>query len=228
MAASIAVSASNLSRWYGDRVALDDVSFDLREGDTLVVFGSNGAGKSTLLRILATLVRPHAGELRVLGEELPRDAWAVRGRVGLIGHDPMVYRDLTARENLRFVARLNNVPVEDVDAILERVELDQRADEPVRNFSKGMMQRLATARALLPQPELLLLDEPRANLDPGAALLLDPFIGAAGHRTRVIVTHDIEYGLEQGDVALGLKDGRTEWLQPADRVSHSEARRLYK
>ena len=228
MEAQIAVSASNLTRWYGDRVALDDVSFDIRAGDTLVVFGANGAGKSTLLRILATLVRPHAGELKVLGEDLPRDAWAVRGRVGLIGHDPLVYRDLTARENLRFVARLNNVPVEDVDEMLERVELDQRADEPVRNFSKGMMQRLATARALLPQPELLLLDEPRANLDPGAALLLDPFIGAAAHRTRVIVTHDIDYGLEQGDVALGLKDGRTQWLQPADRVSHDEARRLYK
>lgn len=228
MPAPIAVSVSNLSRYYGDRAALEDVSFDIRLGDTLVVFGANGAGKSTLLRILATLLRPHEGTLRVLGEELPRDSWAVRGRIGLIGHDAMVYRDLTARENLIFVAKLNNVSTDQVDEMLERVELDTRADEPVRNFSKGMMQRLSTARALLPQPELLLLDEPRANLDPGAALLLDPFIGAARHRTRVIVTHDIDYGLEQADVAIGLKRGRTEWLQPADRVTPNEARRLYK
>lgn len=228
MAAPIAVSASNLSRWYGDRVALEDVSFDLRAGDTLVVFGANGAGKSTLLRILSTLVRPHAGELSVLGEELPRDSWAVRGRIGLIGHEPLVYRDLTARENLRFTARLHKIDFSEIDRILDRVDLAERADEPVRNFSRGMLQRLSTARALLPDPDLLLLDEPLANLDPGAALLLEPFIGRAPHHTRVIVTHDIEYGLDQGDVALGLKNGRTEWLQPADRVSESEARRLYK
>jgi heme exporter protein A len=228
VSAPIAVSVSNLSRYYGDRAALEDVSFDIRLGDTLVVFGANGAGKSTLLRILATLLRPHEGTIQVLGEELPRDAWAVRGRIGLIGHDALVYRDLTARENLNFVARLNNVSTDQVEEMLERVELDTRADEPVRNFSKGMMQRLSTARALLPQPELLLLDEPRANLDPGAALLLDPFIGAARHRTRVIVTHDIDYGLEQADVALGLKRGKAEWIQPADRVTPDEARRLYK
>ncbi|MGB0890578.1 MAG: ATP-binding cassette domain-containing protein, partial [Solirubrobacterales bacterium] len=167
MPGPIAISASKLSRFYGQRAALDEVSFDVRAGDTLVVFGANGAGKSTLLRILATLIRPHDGTLKVLGEELPRDGWAVRGRVGLIGHDALVYRDLTARENLRFTARINNVPMEEVDPMLERVDLAGRADEPIRNFSKGMLQRLSTARALLPQPELLLLDEPRVNLDPG-------------------------------------------------------------
>lgn len=228
MTGPLAVSVDNLTRYYGDRAALDDVSFDIPLGNTLVVFGANGAGKTTLLRILATLLRPHSGKLEVLGEALPKDAWAVRGRVGLIGHDPLVYRDLTARENLEFVAKLHKVDTDGVQDMLERVELADRADEPVRNFSKGMTQRLATARALLPQPELLLLDEPRANLDPGAAMLLEPFIGRAGHRTRVIVTHDIDYGLDQGDIALGLKNGKTEWLQPADRVSNTEARWLYK
>lgn len=228
MSAAIAISASNLTRFYGNRAALDEVSFSLRAGETLVVFGANGAGKSTLLRILATLIRPHEGSLTVLGEELPKDGWAVRGRVGLIGHDTLVYRDLTARENLRFVARIHNVPLDHVDQMLERVDLDARADEPVRNFSKGMLQRLSTARAILPQPELLLLDEPRANLDPGAAMLLEPFIGAARHRTRVIVTHDIDYGLEQANVAMGLRRGKAEWIQPADRVSAEEARGLYK
>ncbi len=228
MSRPLAISADNLTRYYGDRPALDDVSFDVAQGDTLVVFGANGAGKSTLLRLLSTLIRPHAGSLRVLGEDLPKDSWAIRGRVGLIGHEPLVYRDLTARENLVFTAKLNRVDKREVDRILERVDLDKRADEPVRNFSRGMLQRLATARALLPDPELLLLDEPLANLDPGAALLLEPFIGSAPHHTRVIVTHDVDYGLEQGDVAMGLKNGKVEWIQPADRVGHNDARKLYK
>lgn len=227
MTEPIAITASGLSRFYGERAALDEVSFELRAGTTLAVFGANGAGKSTLLRILATLIRPHDGDLTVLGETLPRDGWAIRGRVGLIGHDAMVYRDLTARENLRFSARLNNVELDQVDEMLERVDLATRADEPVRNFSKGMLQRLSTARALLPQPELLLLDEPRANLDPGAATLLEPFIGSARHRTRVIVTHDIDYGLDQADVALGLRRGRSEWIRPATEISASDARGLY-
>ncbi|MFY9264287.1 MAG: ABC transporter ATP-binding protein [Solirubrobacterales bacterium] len=228
----LAVRINNLSRFYGERAALRDVSFELRAGQTLSVFGANGAGKSTLLKILSTLLRPHEGEVTVLGHELPRDAYAVRGRIGLIGHDPLVYRDLTARENLTFIARLYGEPKDrvagQVGEILERIELDKRADEPVRNFSKGMLQRLATARALMPQPALLLLDEPRANLDPGAALLLDPLIGSAGHRARVIVTHDIDYGLAQADVALGLKRGNVEWLQPAGNVSAADARSLYK
>ena len=228
MTGPLAVSVDKLSRYYGDRAALQDISFDLPVGQTLSVFGANGAGKSTLLRILSTLLRPHEGTTTVLGNKLPGKAWAVRGKIGLIGHDALVYRDLTARENLNFIAKLYGVSADEVDGILERVELDKRADEPVRNFSKGMLQRLSTARAILPQPELLLLDEPRANLDPGAALLLDPFIGGARHRSRVIVTHDIDYGLEQADIALGLKRGHVEWLQPADRVSSAEARSLYK
>lgn len=227
MPESPTVSVSNLTRYYGERVALEDVSFELFRGQTLVVFGANGAGKSTLLRVLSTLLRPHDGHVRVLGENIPKDSWAVRGRIGLIGHDAMLYRDLTARENLRFTAKLHRVEVFEVDRILERVELADRADEPVRTFSKGMIQRLAAARAMLPDPELLLLDEPLANLDPGAAMLLEPFIGAAPHHTRLIVTHDIEYGLKEGDFALGLKRGRTEWLQSTDRVTDAEARKLY-
>ncbi|MBK5230146.1 MAG: ABC transporter ATP-binding protein [Thermoleophilia bacterium] len=227
-----AIRVNGLTRYYGERAALHDVSFELAAGQTLSVFGANGAGKTTLLRVLATLLRPHEGEVSVLGHTLPDDAYAVRGRIGLIGHEALVYRELTARENLTFTARLYGEPKQRIAAVvgdmLERVELDGRADEPVRNFSKGMLQRLAAARAMLPQPELLLLDEPRANLDPGAALLLDPFIGPAGHHTRVIVTHDIDYGLEQADLALGLRLGRVEWLKPAAQVSDGEARRLYK
>src|SRR3954454_11599651 len=102
----LAVSVDKLSRYYGDRAALHDVNFDLPVGQTLSVFGANGAGKSTLLRILSTLLRPHEGTTTVLGQQLPGNAWAVRGKIGLIGHDALVYRDLTARENLNFIAKL--------------------------------------------------------------------------------------------------------------------------
>lgn len=223
-----AIAIDGLSRYYGERAALEDVSFTLDAGRTLVVLGSNGAGKSTLLRVLATLLRPHAGTVGVLGEELPRSSWAVRGRVGLIGHDAMLYRDLTARENLRFSAKLHNLATDGIDDALAKVELDGRGDEPVRNFSKGMTQRLAVARALLPAPELLLLDEPLANLDPRAAEQLDPLIGRGAGRTRVIVTHDVDYGLEQADVALGLVRGSVAWFKPAAEVSAEEAKELYR
>jgi heme exporter protein A len=223
-----AISADNLTRYYGERVALEDVTFELPAGGTLAVLGANGAGKTTLLRVLATLLRPHAGTLRVLGEPLPEDAWAVRGRVGLIGHEAILYRDLSARENLEFTAALHKVDRSAAAPLLERVELGTRADEPVRTFSKGMLQRLAVARALLPEPDLLLLDEPLANLDPGAADLLAPLIGAAPGRSRVIVTHDVEYGLAEADLALGLKRGRTQWLRPGGQVDAGDAKELYR
>src|SRR5689334_25007080 len=110
-----AIAVSGLGRAYGDRVVLRDVAFSLPAGQTLVVFGRNGAGKTTLLRVLATLLRPHAGEARVLGEPLPDRAWSVRGRIGLLAHDPMLYLDLSARDNLRFHARLHGVAETRVD-----------------------------------------------------------------------------------------------------------------
>ena len=205
-----------VSRRYGERLALDDVSVSLGDGQTLGVFGANGAGKTTLLRLLATLLRPHAGTARVLGCELPGEAWKVRGRVGYLGHDPLLYRDLTARENLTFHARLHGVATERVDAVLAGVGMQRRAEDPVRNLSRGMVQRVATARALLHDPPLLLLDEPRANLDPKAAELLEPLIGRESGRTRVLVTHDVEGGLAESDVVLGLRRGRAEIAGSAD------------
>src|SRR3954451_20500336 len=117
-------------RRYGERAALRDVSLDLQAGGTLVVFGPNGAGKTTLLRMLATLLRPHAGEVRVFGRPLPADGYAVRGRIGFLGHDPLLYRELSGRENLRYYARLHGVPDGQprVEAVLEAVGMARRAD----------------------------------------------------------------------------------------------------
>ena len=209
-AATPVIELDGASRSYGERVALERVSLRVEEGRTLVVFGPNGAGKSTLLRILATLLRPHAGAVRVLGRELPKEAWAVRGSVGFLGHEPLLYRELTGRENLRFHARLHGVAEERIAELLATTRLEQRADEPVHALSRGLVQRLAVCRAVLHDPPLLLLDEPRANLDPGSIELVEPLIGRDSGRTRVVTSHDPRGGLAEADVVLGLRGGRAE------------------
>ncbi len=216
-----AIELDGLERHYGERVALAGVSVRVEEGQTLTVLGANGAGKTTLLRVLAGLLRPHGGTARVLGAELPKETWKVHGKVGYLGHEPLLYRELTGRENLAYHARLHGVNGTRVAEALASVGMERRADEPLRDLSRGMVQRLAAARAVLHEPPLLLLDEPRAGLDPAAAELLEPLIGRASGRTRVLVTHDVEWALREADVALGLRGGRQEFAgepPPAGRV----------
>jgi heme exporter protein A len=209
-----AVLVEGLVRRHGERDALAGVSLRVERGQTLAVLGGNGAGKSTLLRVLATLLRPHEGRVEVLGASLPGEAGRVRGRVGYLGHDPLLYPDLDARENLRLHARLHGVRLARVDELLDLVGLGRRARDPVRELSRGMVQRLAGARAVLHEPELLLLDEPRAGLDPAAVALLEAIVGPAPGRTRVLVTHDPAHVLAQADLALGLRRGRATFLGP--------------
>jgi heme exporter protein A len=211
-----ALEVERLERRYGERAALSDVSFSLAEGQTLGLFGPNGAGKTTLLRVLATLLRPHGGSVRVLDADLPGEAWRVRGRVGYIGHDPLLYRALSGRENLLFHARLHRVDEARVAELLGAVGMQRRADDPVRELSRGMVQRLSAARALLHDPPLLLLDEPYSGLDPSARELLEPLIGRASGRTRVLVSHDVSGGAAESDVALGLRAGRQVHFGAAD------------
>ena len=222
-----AIELRDLGRAYGERIALSGVTLTLPAGRTLAVFGANGAGKTTLLRILATLLRPHRGEARVLGHALPGEGWAVRGRVGLLGHDPLLYRDLSARENLRFHARLHGAPAERIEALLDAVGMARRADEPVHTLSRGMTQRVAVCRAVLHEPELLLLDEPLANLDPGAAAAVEPLIGPGSGVTRVVISHDVAHGLAEADLVLGLRGGRQALLAPRAETGETAVRELY-
>jgi heme exporter protein A len=223
-----AVELAGLTRNYGERAALDDVTLTLGTGQTLVVFGPNGAGKTTLLRVLATLLRPHSGKVTVLGTRYPDDAWQVRGRIGLLGHEPLLYRELTPRENLRYHARLHGVDDERVEEQLATVSMSNRADEPVRTLSRGMVQRVAVARATLHQPELLLLDEPYANLDPAAIELVEPLIGAASECTRVVSSHDPSRGLAEADMVLGLRAGRVALLADAASFDPNTITELYR
>jgi heme exporter protein A len=226
-ATDLALELRGAGRRYGERKALREVSLELPAGQTLVVFGPNGAGKTTLLRMLATLLRPHAGTVLVLGRALPDDGYAVRGRIGLLGHEPLLYRELSGRENLRYHARLHRRPAARVDAVLDAVGMRARADDPVAELSRGMVQRLAIARAVLHEPELLLLDEPLANLDPAAVAQMQPLIGRSSGRTRVLTSHDPAAGLQDADLALGLRGGRVALLAPASIVTSEQIAELY-
>ncbi len=223
-----ALELEGLARHYGEREALSGVSLSVPSGSTLVVFGPNGAGKTTLLRILATLLRPHEGRLVVLGRSLPQEAFGVRGQIGLLAHEPLLYRELSPRENLRFHARLHGVGDDRVEELLDCVAMAHRAREPVRTLSRGMVQRVAIARAVLHDPELLLLDEPYANLDPAAIELVAPLIGSQAGRTRVICSHDPAGGLAEADLVLGLRAGRTVLMRDAADVDIAEITDLYR
>ncbi len=226
------IELDGVGRLYGEREALRDVSLSLAEGQTLVVFGPNGAGKTTLLRILATLLRPHAGQVRVMGKELPRQGWAVRGQIGLLGHEPLLYRELSASENLRFHARLHGVGFERVAQVLAAVGMSERAGEPIKTLSRGMVQRVAVARAVLHDPPVLLLDEPYANLDPAARELVAGLIGRGSDpthpRTRVVCSHDPGGGVAEADLVLGLRAGRQVLLKGAADVAPGEIVELYR
>jgi heme exporter protein A len=222
-----AIELRGLVRHFGERTALRQVTVTVPAGATLAVLGRNGAGKSTLLRVLATLLRPHGGETLVFGQGLPRRGFAVRGRLGLLAHEPLLYRELTGRENLEYHARLHRVGRERVDEVLAAVQMQRRADDPVRALSRGMVQRLAICRAILHEPELLLLDEPRANLDPAAGELVEPLIGRAAGRTRVLTSHDPRAALAEADLVLALKDGRPAYAGPPAELGDQQLRDLY-
>ena len=225
-----AVALRGLRRDYGERPVLRDVSLELACGRTLAVLGPNGAGKSTLLRILATLLRPTAGTVEVLGAELPREAWKARGRVGYLGHQPLLYRELSVRENLEFNARLFGIgdPEGRIATLLARAGLERRGDELVRNLSAGMLQRAAVCRTVLHEPELLLLDEPRSHLDLEAARGVEEMLAPAPGLTRVLVTHEVERGLSEGDDVLALRaDGSVAYAGPASGLSAGDARAVY-
>lgn len=226
-----ALELEGVSKAFGARKALDDVTFSLPQGAFLSVFGPNGAGKSTLLRVLSTLARASAGTVRVMGVDAAEEPDRVRGMIGVVSHQAMLYPDLTAEENLVFYARMYGVadPSRRAREMLKRVELDHRRFDAVRTFSRGMTQRLAIARALLHDPAVLFLDEPYAGLDPRAVEVFDGLIEEVREgRTFVMVSHDLRRGFAACSHALLLARGRAVAFGERDRLGADAFEALYR
>ncbi len=210
---SAAVRVQGLERRFGAVAVLRRLDLEVARGECVAIFGPNGAGKSTLLRTLAGLVRADAGNVEVLGRRLPADA-ALRRRIGYLGHDAFLYRDLDARENLSFYARLFGVTGDArVAQLLGEVGLERVASRRVATYSRGMQQRLGLARALLHEPEVLLLDEPLTGLDPDGASVLAGTLARlrAGGVTVLMATHDAARALESATRTLVVDRGRVAW-----------------
>jgi heme exporter protein A len=189
------IEVRKLVKTYGLKPVLRGIDFDVGAGEFVALVGPNGAGKTTFLRILASLSRPTMGEIRLAGHRLPAEAAAVRRILGVVSHQPLLYGDLTAEENLRFYGRMYGVPDlgRRISLVLEEIGLTARRRDLVRQFSRGMQQRLAIGRAILHQPEVMLFDEPHTGLDPDAAAMLDGLLRevAARGRTVVMTSHDL-------------------------------------
>jgi heme exporter protein A len=203
-----------VAKFYGMRPILRGVSFAVERGEFVAVLGANGAGKTTLLRMLATLSRPASGTIIVDGIDATKQAERARARIGVVSHHSLVYADLTAYENLAFHASLHGMERDAaapaIEAALRRVNLWARAHDSARTFSRGMIQRLTIARALLHDPPLLLLDEPYTGLDQNSAASLSALLreAAGGGRGIVMTTHEFGRGLEGVTRALVIRAGR--------------------
>jgi heme exporter protein A len=213
-----ALEVEHVSKRFGNTLALDDLGWTVERGDAVALFGPNGAGKTTLLRLCATLLRPTQGTIRVLGLDAASRGPAVRRRIAVLGHESWLYPDLSARENLRFYARLFGVadaPAR-VAALIEHLGLEGWSHRPVGVLSRGLLQRVALARVLLHEPELLLLDEPFTGLDLEARDWLCAILRDAHRRgvTLVMSTHDVGHGLALCTTALILRRGRIAWQGP--------------
>ena len=220
-----AVDATGIARRFGSNWVLRGITLRVNRGEVLGLLGSNGTGKSTLLRVLATLLRPHAGSARVMGHDVVSDAARVRESVGYLAHSPALYDDLTARENLEFATDMLNRDRREALAALERVGLSGVQDQPVRGFSSGMQRRLAIARLMVIRPSLLLLDEPYSNLDASGVELVNGFItelvGDGG--AALVVVHEVAPALGILDRTVRIVDGRIAAHPTVD--SSDEARR---
>ncbi|MFN2397561.1 MAG: heme ABC exporter ATP-binding protein CcmA [Gemmatimonadaceae bacterium] len=226
-----AVEAETLTRTFGSREAVSGVTFRLNAGECLAVFGPNGAGKTTLLRVLASLIRPTGGAVRLAGMRLPGGSEA-RRLVGFISHESLLYGALTARENVIFAARLYGMarPQQAADAALASMGILDRGGTPVRALSRGLRQRVSVARAIVHGPRILLLDEPFAGLDDAGAAVLSGVLSTLRQKgaTLALVTHNLAEGLSLATHVAIMKAGRFLRLDERSSLDVPEYAKLYR
>ena len=229
--ASPAIEVTNLTKSFGSFYALRGLSLSVATGECVTIFGPNGAGKSTFLKILSSISRPTDGQIRINDYQLKEHSHKTRHQIGLIGHQTFLYDDLTATENLLLYARLYNIAAaqDRVRQALAEVGLAQRASNRVREFSRGMQQRLAIARAMLHEPEILFLDEPYTGLDQHAATMLTEWLQKlrSKQRTILLVTHDLGQGLAMADRVVIFLNGRIVWQEVISKIDIEQFQSQY-
>ncbi|MFW9862489.1 MAG: ABC transporter ATP-binding protein [Candidatus Thorarchaeota archaeon] len=208
----VSIQVEGLTRRYGYRVALKDISFKVPIGGVHALFGSNGAGKTTLMRIISTLLQPHAGRVEVFGFDTEEEPIEVRKRIGVVGDKPLLYGELTGRENLRFYADLFDLDDDSANAAIEdlaeQFDVRQWLDEPTKILSTGLRKRFDIIRSLLHDPNLFLLDEPFSGLDKDSTEVFRNYIDAKRQdRTAVLTTHNLALGSDMCDDFITLRKG---------------------
>jgi heme ABC exporter ATP-binding subunit CcmA len=227
----LAVEAVGLEKSFGNSAVLRGLDMTVRDGEAVAIFGANGVGKSTLLRTLTTLTRPDHGSISVYGRDLSKEAESARLWLGAVLHSPMLYGDMTVRENLTFFGKMFRVPDLDerIEELVARLGLGARLEQRARELSHGYQKRAALARAMLHRPRVLLLDEAETGLDEPARKVLDTVIAehrAAGHAV-VMTTHSIERGIAESDRVFVLAGGRIALDAPSSRVTPDDVTDLY-
>ncbi|MCE2456938.1 MAG: heme ABC exporter ATP-binding protein CcmA [Dehalococcoidia bacterium] len=226
-----AVQIRGVTKSFGRTPVLKSIDLDVPQGTVLSLLGPNGSGKTTLIRVLSTLTKPDAGEVRIGGAGIGRQSARLRRLIGVVGHDPLLYDDLTARENLRFVCRIFDLDRIDerVHSVSDRMGMAPDLDRKIGAMSHGMKKRFSIARALLHDPHVLLLDEPETGLDQEALSLLDSVIASRSEsgRTVIMTTHNLERAVALGDRMAILASGRVAYDETIDAVDPDASRHAY-
>ena len=231
LASSWAIEVQGLTKSFGERYALRGIDLRVSKGERLIIFGPNGAGKTTLIKILATLIKPSSGSVRLDGIDIHDKPAQIRHKISLVGHQTFLYDDLTIYENLKFYGRMYDVTDLEpkIREVIAWVQLESRLHDRVGTLSHGLQQRTSIARAVLHNPSILLLDEPEVGLDPHAGALIRDVLSSinAGSRTVVMTTHNLERGLELGDRIIILDRGKVVYQAAKDEISALDFRQVY-
>ena len=231
MASSPAIEVQGLTKSFGERYALRGFDLQVNKGERLIIFGPNGAGKTTLIKILATLVKPSSGSVRLDGIDIRDKPAQIRRKISLVGHQTFLYDDLTICENLKFYGRMYDIKDLEpkIQEVIAWVQLESRLHDRVGTLSHGLQQRSSIARAVLHDPSILLLDEPEVGLDPQAGAVIRDVLSNinTGSRTVVMTTHNLERGVELGDHVIILDRGKVVYQAAKDEISTLDFRQIY-